>query len=211
MFGDVFVVKKVNPWHRQRIISLLIFLLLSFVGQLSNGIAGSREHGAHVHGIGKLNIALDHKDLMLELTSPAANIVGFEHAPENEEQTHAVEEAAEVLQDGDKLFTMTSKAQCSLHEAYVDSDMIHGHEDEHASQEQEPRSTHADHEHAEKAAHSDFRATYHFECSKPEHLRTLEVLLFKYFPGLEELEVQLLTAKVQTAVELTPKNMQISF
>ena len=222
MFGDVFVLRKLNICQHQRIFVLLVFLALYFVGQLGSAFAEKREHTAHLHGIGKLNIALDGNDLMLELMSPAANIVGFEHEPENEEQTRAVQEATEVLQNGEKLFAMTSKAQCSLHDAHVEGDLIHEdgdeheahhheHKDEHKASHHEHEDTHSDDHHANEGVHSDFKVTYHFECNQPERLKSLEVLLFEYFPGLEELEVQLLTSKVQTAVELTPKNFQISF
>ena len=34
--------------------------------------------GAHEHGVGRLNAALDGKTLELELESPAMNLVGFE-------------------------------------------------------------------------------------------------------------------------------------
>ncbi|WP_016772972.1 ZrgA family zinc uptake protein, partial [Pseudomonas sp. R62] len=36
--------------------------------------------GAHEHGVGRLNAALDGQTLELELESPAMNLVGFEHA-----------------------------------------------------------------------------------------------------------------------------------
>ena len=35
--------------------------------------------GAHEHGVGRLNAALDGQTLELELESPAMNLVGFEH------------------------------------------------------------------------------------------------------------------------------------
>ena len=44
----------------------------------------------------------------------------------------------------------------------------------------------------------------------PNSLKAIDVLLFSHFPGFEELEVQMLTPKRQTAVELTPKKFQLS-
>jgi hypothetical protein len=38
-----------------------------------------REAGAHTHGHGKVNIAIEGKQLFIELEAPGADIVGFEH------------------------------------------------------------------------------------------------------------------------------------
>ena len=46
----------------------------------------TRHHDAHVHGIGKLNVAFDGNNLIIELTSPAVNIVGFEHQAQNQKE-----------------------------------------------------------------------------------------------------------------------------
>ncbi|QSA19144.1 DUF2796 domain-containing protein, partial [Vibrio furnissii] len=40
-----------------------------------------RQHDAHVHGQVELNIAQDAHDLLIEITAPGADVVGFEHAP----------------------------------------------------------------------------------------------------------------------------------
>jgi hypothetical protein len=179
-----------------------------------------------------LNIALDGNDLLLEVTSPAANIVGFEHAPGTEEEKHAVYEAVELLEDGENLFSFTVGAQCRLHEAHVESDMAGEHHDEEHHDEKEHGTPHKGHDgahkehgdqdeehaedHTEEAqghgdVHSEFLVTYYFECGDPDSLKSIEVLLFSHFPGFEEIEVQLLTRKMQTGFELTPAKNRLSF
>lgn len=37
-------------------------------------------HPAHVHGVGKLDVALEGNTLTLHLDTPLVNVVGFEHA-----------------------------------------------------------------------------------------------------------------------------------
>ena len=39
-----------------------------------------RHHGAHEHGAAELNLVLDGQLGQLEVKTPAANILGFEHA-----------------------------------------------------------------------------------------------------------------------------------
>ncbi len=210
MSGELFIWKMTGVQHRKCTIGLMVFTFLFFVGLAGVGVSETRQHGSHVHGVGKLNVALDGNDLILELRSPAANIVGFEHAPENEQQTQEVHEAIELLKEGEKLFALTAKAQCSLHEAHVDNDMVKGHHEEHEAHHQEHEDSHSEKDHADGSDHSEFEATYHFECGDPDSLKAIDVRLFSHFPGFEELEVQLLTPKRQTAVELTPKKFQIS-
>ena len=156
-----------------------------------------REQEAHEHGVAKLNIAQEGNTLQIELSSPAMNLVGFEHAPRNKQQQAAVQQAVAGLQKGERLFQLSPAAGCHLTEYDVDSSLMeeeHGH-DEHGKEEHED-----EHEHA------DFDASYVFQCKNPAALRSIEVKLFKLFPGTEELEVQLLTDKGQRALELTPSN-----
>ena len=55
---------------------------------------------AHEHGVVNLDAALDGKLLEGSIKTPAYNIVGFEHAPENAEQKRAISEAIAQLNKG---------------------------------------------------------------------------------------------------------------
>ncbi|MCF7994732.1 MAG: DUF2796 domain-containing protein, partial [Chromatiaceae bacterium] len=73
--------------------ALLCALALGPLG-LSSSLAHNedehyRQQGAHVHGVGQLNVAVDGSALLVELISPAMDLVGFEHAPRNEAQRTA--------------------------------------------------------------------------------------------------------------------------
>ena len=178
-----------------------------------------RHHEAHEHGVANLNIAVEGNNIYIEFTSPAANIVGFEHHPRTHEQKDAVKDAVNKLQKGDALFLLSTKSESRLVKSSVDTDIDqdadHHSESEHAHSEEEH------HGHAEKhdddhgdedkhERHSEFEATYQFECQKPDKLSQIEVMLFRDFPGIEHIEVQLLTETKQTAVELTAKKNKIA-
>lgn len=222
MYGRLFFWNFVVGGHRSSAIVLLVASFLLVTGEVGLVSAEVRHHEAHVHGIGNLNVALDGNDLMLELASPAANIVGFEHAPENEQQEQEVHKAIGLLKDGEKLFLFSSKAECKLHDVKIDNDMAVTHQEEHGDHHEAHETHHEKHEdhhdhghsysekdHHEESAHSDFAVEYHFKCGNPESLKSIDVQLFFHFPGFEHIEVQLLTAKQQTAVELSHKNSQI--
>jgi len=51
--------------------------------------AQQRQAGAHEHGRGTLNIALEGTRLSMELEAPGADIVGFEHRAKTKKQKAA--------------------------------------------------------------------------------------------------------------------------
>lgn len=196
-----------------RILSAILPLLMIFL--LSNSAvsfaAEKHHHEAHVHGLGQLNVALDDMKLLLEFTSPAANIIGFEHPPGNTQEKQAVREATALLEAGEKLFIISPEAQCTLRDANVESSLS---EEEHDKHHTSPK--HGEHNdehaqvHSEDDVHSEFASIYHFLCQTPAKIKSIDVQLFSHFPGLEELEVQLLMPKGQTATELSPKRHKIA-
>ena len=80
-----------------------------------------RHHKAHAHGVAHLNVAVEGNDLYIELFSPAANIVGFEHHPRTEKQKAAVNKAIEKLQAGEALFVFSPGAEGKLTKSKVDT------------------------------------------------------------------------------------------
>lgn len=170
-----------------------------------------RQHGAHVHGIGKLNIVLEGKEVHIELDSPAANIVGFEHQPKSAEDRAALERAVNTLRDGDRLFLFSREAGCRQEKAMVESDMLkdmdekhrgHDHGHDHGAKDKDK-----DHDHA----HADIRVEYHFACGRPDRVEQLVVELFDAFPGTERLDVQYVIGSRQGAAELTAARHLLRF
>lgn len=176
------------------------------------GHASEREHGAHVHGVGQLNLAVEGKGLEIELTAPGADIVGFEHAAERDADRKAVVAATEKLKNALALFSFPDAAKCELAEAEVHSEMLDGHgdRDEKGHDHGKEHAHEKKHEHDER--HAEFRAHYHFECGVLDALSHVDVSgYFKSFPNARELEAQSITAKGQGAGELTAANPRLTF
>lgn len=206
MYENILFTKTIRTQSYYLIISLITFSLVLLFNHKEANASEVRQHGAHEHGVGKINIVLDGQDLVMELFSPAINIVGFEHKPTNEQQEQKIQKSTDLLKSWEKMFVISPQAQCTLHEIHVDNDMLteaHHPHHEHAEE-------HMNSQHEDEIVHSEFKATYHLKCEAPNDIKTLNVMLFSYFPGFEELEVQLLTPKHQTAIELTPEKIQIS-
>ncbi|MGR5515859.1 zinc uptake protein ZrgA [Vibrio harveyi] len=147
-----------------------------------------RQHEAHVHGHVEFNIAQDGKDLLIEITSPGADIVGFEHAPENAEQENALNNAIAALKDTNKLFAINQQAKCVIEDVHVahtlgeESHEGHDHHDheghDHDKHDHEghdhdkhDHDKHKDHDHDEHAHddHHDHDGHEHHEGHDHEH------------------------------------------
>lgn len=172
-------------------------LLAGLSGPVSADEDGHREHGAHVHGVANLDLALDSNQLQAALTAPAMNIVGFEHPPRNEEQHRAVEEAAVWLKDGAQWLILSADAACRLETARVasgllDTDDGDGHDDD----------SHDPDSHDDEV-HSEFDVHLAFHCANPGELGSVEVRLFERFPGMERIQLQAITDTRQIGGVLT--------
>ena len=179
----------------------------------------NREHEAHEHGHGTLDIVVEGEELVIELRIPAVNVVGFEHAPKDDAEREAVRRALVPFADAASVLVVSAAAECEVEEteAAIGS-MVH--EDEHEGDRQgdgdghdhekdrDETSGHAEHEEsdadADTQAHSELRATYHFHCHAPERLDGIDVRVFEHLRDAEEIEVRVVTPTAQLAMELHP-------
>jgi len=169
---------------------------------------------SHVHGLASLFIVQEDRKLLLELESPAMNLVGFEHAPHNDAQHEHVEKTERQLAAGDKLFSF-SGGQCQLLEADIEMAALEGdheeeedHEAEHDGHHEAAHEEHEEHEGSE-AEHSDVEAKYLFNCQQPATLKAIDVTLFDVFPGVEELDAQWVVRSLQGGRTLSPESSRI--
>jgi hypothetical protein len=155
-----------------------------------------RELGAHEHGHGTLDIAVEGKRVSMALVVPGADIVGFEYEASTPEQKATVEKAKATLADALKVFALPAAAGCTLTEAKVEVKA----EEEHggAEHKDEPKGK------AEaEERHAEFHADYALDCAAPDKLTEIDFKYFDLFTGAQELDVNLATAKGQTKFEVT--------
>lgn len=169
-------------------------LLLPLLGGLC--LSGPAQAEApHVHGQGTLQLIRDGQALLVELTVPAMDVVGFEVLPADGGAAGRVEDAAQRLRDPASLLALPAAAGCEARSTEVHSALLeqaaagrgHGHAD-HDHGHHHNHGHHHDHDHAHQ--HADFHVSHEFECAQPAQLRSLTVTLFETLPGLERLIVQ---------------------
>lgn len=169
------------------------------------------QHGSHEHGHARLTIATTDSGAEITLETPAANIFGFEHLANSDEEHHVVHEAVEKLNTGDSLFNFDEKAECEQRKVDIDSNIASAHDkekhdhDEHADKhdaDEEEKHDHDEHDHASESSHSDVDVSWTFTCKKAEAISQIEIQLFKAFPkGFERLDLEWIT---QTASGAEP-------
>ena len=175
----------------------LALVMLANAGLAGEGHGqGHGGHGAHVHGLGRLDLAQEGPEVHLRLETPAASILGFEHRPRGEAERAAQAEALAALRDGQALFEFSEAAGCTLEEVVVESTLVEPGEDD--------RADHHPGQDEEGDTHADIEVAYRFLCARPGALKEVRVTLFDRFPSLERLEVQLATERGQAGAELTP-------
>jgi hypothetical protein len=167
---------------------------------------------AHRHGAARMDLAVEGRGVEIELEVPLADLVAFEHAPETDAQREAVMVAAAIMHDAGRLFTFPAEADCSPERISLESEVVDGEllaaPGAHAHGAKGKTGRHDGHEKAEEV-HADLDAEWIFICRNPEKLKSIEVGLFKHFPSLQEIAVQMLTPAGQGAAELTPQSSVI--
>ncbi|EGR3399069.1 zinc uptake protein ZrgA [Vibrio parahaemolyticus] len=204
----------------KQVLAIVIGLSLSTIATAEE----YRQHSAHVHGHVEFNIAQDGSDLLLEITAPGADVVGFEHAPENAEQEKTLQHAIATLEDSNALFAINPQAQCEIEEVHVEHSLggqheeheHHDHEghdhDEHAHHDHDKHEHdgHEGHDHSEHSDHGEFTVQYRFHCAQVGELSRIQTDWFNQFPSTESVNVNLFTDTTQSATSLTKSNTQIA-
>ena len=167
-----------------------------------------RELDSHMHGSANLNVAVVDSAVYLEFNTPWNNLVGFEHAPNTDEQHALVDDALKLLNTPDELFSFKD-GDCMLDEVMLENNMMAEHDDEHGDEhgdehDEEHKDEHDDeHDHNEsESSHSSVMAIYSYQCKQIDKLDQIDLSLFERWSALMELDVQLVGASSQTLVEL---------
>ena len=223
-------------------ISLVFCLsaLILFFICITKARSAERQLDAHNHGFGELNVAIEGQTVVIELNSPAFNIVGFEHSPETNKDKAAIKDAVSVLNDGSKLFLFPTTAGCRLASVHIGSSLIDGqhsahknhdgdhkdskhddhkdskhddhkdHDDDHKDHDDDHKDSKHD-DHKERDIHSEFQANYKFQCDVVEKVNTIQIMIFKHFPNTRQLDVKTILPNGQSAMKLTPASNLLSF
>ena len=187
----------------------------------------TRQLDAHQHGVAKMDLVVEGQTINIHFVSPAMNIVGFEHAPENPTQQALVENAKQSLGTLSGVIELPDQAECVLAQNSVEWIMESSehdedkhdedkHDEDKHDEDKHDEDKHDDEEHDKhdehetSGTHSEFEAEYVLECKNIDNIQSISVALFDQYQGLEEIALQAILPMGQTAMKLTPTSNTIS-
>lgn len=189
-----------------RILALLV-LAGAAATTFSLPAQSQRKAGAHEHGRGTLNIAVEGNKVTMELEVPGADIVGFEHVAKTRREKQAVEKAKGQLQAPLTLFKLPATADCRVTEAKVE---FGAEEDADKTKDAGKGSGAKGKAKHDEEEHSEFHAQYALECQSPIGITGIEFPFFRAFSNAQKLDVNVIAGKGQNKFEVTRKKPSIS-
>lgn len=168
------------------------FYLLIFTITFTLGSHSLWAHGAHVHGAGELNIAVDEQQITIAFESPTESIYGFETEAKTKEQKKAKEEKLSFLRSQiEKVFQTEAQLQCSWKASKVE-----------VVKEDEEEEDHDEHADEAQAEHRSLEAEWIATCKKSPSGSILKIDFGSQFPRLKSLKVNVLKDASQKSSSL---------
>jgi len=178
--------------------------------------AEKRQISAHEHGTAKVMMAMEGEKLHLEFEVSSDSLVGFEHFPESDKDRKVFASATTLLSIPSNLFGIPDEAECIMVGINVSQTLFSGeikhhegehdeHGDEHDESKSDKDNDHekgGDHDEHKDEVHSEFHASYLWNCHHAEDLDAIQTLFMKVFPRIEDVRVQWIVGDRQGAMEL---------
>ena len=184
-------------------------LATAMLAGLAIPAAAQQNPTPHVHDAARLEVAVEENGFQIDFDSPLDNLLGFEHAPNTDQQRQVVKDMVARLQQADQLFVVPAAAKCQLESVKLNAPALPaellGNETGAASTES------ASEEHKEGDEHAGLETVIVFRCINPSALKSLDIQIFKAFPNLHKLDAAVVTAKGQTGAKLSPKDNRLSW
>jgi len=166
-------------------------MLSLWMGSVGAQAAGHAHPQAHQHGVAQLDIAVDARQITLQLSSPLDNLLGFERAPRTEAERRQVQAMLDQLRAAATMFKIDPAAQCTPAQVVLTS----------AALQLGPAQP-AD------AGHADLDGSFEFHCVAGAKATYVDVGLFA-FARLQRVEVQAVTPSGQHKRVLKRPNARI--
>ncbi|GAB6069322.1 DUF2796 domain-containing protein [Thiomicrorhabdus hydrogeniphila] len=159
--------------------------------------AFAETHAAHEHGVAQMNLVQIESNVVLEVTSPAFNVFGFEHKPHTEQEKALVKTRLKTMNSGG-LVLFDTDANCELKETKLKNPFADDHHD------------HEDHDHEGHYNHRDIHVEYTFTCKNPQAVSQINLQpLFKNWPQLEQVRTQWVIGNLQSSATATRQQAQV--
>mgnify|MGYP001179805430 CR=1 FL=1 len=149
---------------------------------------------SHVHGHVKLSVAVDKKQVFVELEGPAESFLGFEHKPKTAKEKASWKRIQSIWKNkGGELFSVPKSLDCKFEKKKIA--LVFEEEDHHDDHgKKKHHDDHHDDHHDEKktAEHSEIKAEMYIVCKKMVSGSVLNVSLKREFVKAKEVDANVL-------------------
>lgn len=154
------------------------------------------EQQPHQHGHARLQMAVENNNVDLILTSPAYNLLGFEHEPRTEQQKQTLENARQWLTT--QALITPAGGNCTVESASMSFSAKATEQDQHDY----------DHDHEESHdeannEHSNIEVSQILDCAGTDLSGGFATPLTGQFPEIQELDVEWVTNSTQGSAKLS--------
>ncbi len=188
----------------------LIRFNLVFMGALLQANISHAELDAHVHGLSNLALAIEENVIEMEFSSPAINLVGFEHQATTQQDIEMIKRAKLKLQQYNELYTFIG-ARCSIESSSINVSNILDDNPKNSNKTHEDKHHHEHSHNDESDTHSEVIANYRFSCKNLTTLKSIKVSLFEYFSSIDKVNAMWVTDEGQGSVILDKGKHTIDF
>jgi hypothetical protein len=167
------------------------------------------QQAAHEHGVGRAQVALDGRDLLINLQIPAHDLLGFEHAPQRPEELQKLSALRHKWSRTEAWVQLNGNASCvqrsfdlqvgadAQNEGGPHDHDHHHHDDNH-------------HEHANTPSeHADVQIALVFQCQAPEQISEVRLNPFALVSTLQELRYESIWPTGQGSGRLRPQQLSV--
>jgi hypothetical protein len=154
----------------------------------------------HQHGHARLQMAVENNSIDLILTSPAHNLLGFEHQPRTQEQKQTLENArqwltTQALIAPDAGNCTVKSASMSFNAKATEQEQDHGHGHGHEESHNEANNE-----------HSNIEVSQRLDCAGTDLRGRFATPLTGQFPEIQNLSVEWVTNSAQGSAKLSAPN-----
>lgn len=178
-------------------------ITLSLTLVLSQGVY-AHTYEAHTHGEARMAMIYDEGVLLIEIQSPAENILGFEHFPQSKEEQELVNKSLNLLDKPEKIIELTPG--CVLKNKRIVSPFLKG---DAAEGDSDKKHQHADeHKKQDVSSHKEFKLHYEYSCKDTSTLN-IRLRVFEYFNGFKKVHAQWIAFSKQGMKILNKKDQAL--
>ena len=162
--------------------ALTVICCVVCVVGLSWAVAGTtkkrHQHGAHEHGTAAVNIAIEERTAIIELTAPAGSIVGFEHQAKSAADQTTQAKALDLLRNNmDSMVVIDPTLGCRFSPTKIDVVQ-------------------------QGAEHAEVHGTFAVSCQLPLAGSKVRFGFSKTFPEIQTVHVQLVGGTQQVGASI---------